>query len=256
MAAGNGSHVSGEPVLEVQDLTRAFGGVLAVSHVSFGVPAGQTLGVIGPNGSGKTTLFNLITGVMRPTQGDVRILGRSIRGLRPSDVCRLGISRTYQEVRTFASMSVLDNVAVAASFGTPGGLSARAARAKAAEIIEEVGIADLILRNPADLNLFQRKQVQLARALATSPKILLLDEQMAGLAAGQIELATAEIRAVKARYGLTLILIEHLMEAISGLADRTVVLESGRLIADGPTVDVLRQEEVLTAYLGASDAPS
>ncbi len=221
-----------------------------MSGISISFNAGETTALVGPNGSGKTTVFNLITGVLRPNSGDIRFGERSIVGLSPSTICRLGISRTYQDVRTFSLMTVLDNVAVAAAYGRPRRLNSADARCLAVEIINELGIGRLLRRTPAELNLFERKQVQLARALATAPRLLLLDEQMAGLTPREIDVAAEQIRRLQSRHGVTIVLIEHLMAAVTELAVRTIVLESGAVIADGHTSDVLTSERVQRAYLG------
>jgi branched-chain amino acid transport system ATP-binding protein len=236
-------------------VVRRFGGLAAVNDVTADFADNSITALVGPNGAGKTTVFNLITGVMRPHAGDIRFGESSIVGLRPSAICRLGIARTYQDVRTFSSMTVLDNVAVAAAFGRSRSLSAAAARAAALEVIGDLGLGRFVGRTTRDLNLFERKQVQLARALATTPRVLLLDEQMAGLTPSEMDVAVRQIRTIQERSHLTIILIEHLMSAVTDLAARTVVLDAGRVIADGPTRDVLASDQVQQAYLGrARDA--
>lgn len=238
--------------LSLSDVTCAFGGVKAVDSVSFDVYAGEPLGIVGPNGAGKTTLFNLITGVLKPSKGEIRLDGHRLTHRSASRICRLGVARTYQDVRTFSSLSVLDNVAVAASFGSGAAMSLRRSRQAAMDVIERLDMTGLADMRPSGLNLFQRKQVQLARALASRPSILLLDEHLAGLHSNELDGAVEQIKEVCSAFEVTPIVIEHVMSAILQLAERTIVLNAGRVMADGPTQSVLELKEVRDAYLGSA----
>ena len=239
-----------DPQLELKNVTKRFGGVAAVDGVTFAIGKGEILGVIGPNGAGKTTLLNCISGVYRLDDGDVRWQGASIAGLAPFRVARLGIGRTFQIVKPFTSMTVRENVVAGALFGSDEERPRLgAAFGRADSVLELVG-----LRSKADLpvsalTIPDRKRLEVARAVATRPKLLLLDEVMAGLNSVEIDDALEMVRAVH-QSGVTVVLIEHVMRVIVGVCARVVVLDVGRMLADGPPDVVLRDERVIQAYLG------
>ncbi|MGH7755903.1 MAG: ABC transporter ATP-binding protein, partial [Vulcanimicrobiaceae bacterium] len=219
--------------LRVGDVEMRFGGLLALGGVSFGVERGSVVGLIGPNGSGKTTLMNIISGVFKPTAGQVEFAGRRIADVPTSRVCTLGIARTFQVVRPFANLTVRENVAVGSMYGRDGGKRSTAqAFAAADELVEFVGLARVATRNAGDLTIPDRKRLELAKALALDPEVLLLDEVMAGLNATEVDEALALLRQVHAR-GTTLIVVEHLMKAIMSISQRVIVLAEGIVIADG-----------------------
>ena len=239
-----------EAQLELQGVTKRFGGVAAVDGVSFSVAKGEILGVIGPNGAGKTTLLNCVSGVYRLDGGDIRWQGASIAGLAPYKVARLGIGRTFQIVKPFGSMTVRENVAAGALFGSDEGRpTLREAFERADEVLELVGLGAKSAQPVSALTIPDRKRLEVARAVATRPKLLLLDEVMAGLNSVEIDDALDMVRTVHAT-GVTVVLIEHVMRVIVGVCERVVVLDLGRALVDGPPEVVLRDERVITAYLG------
>ncbi|MDR7544355.1 MAG: ABC transporter ATP-binding protein [Armatimonadota bacterium] len=233
-------------MLQTLELTKAFGGVVAVDRLSLTVEQGSIVGLIGPNGSGKTTFFNLVTGVFRPDGGQVLFKGREITGLRPHRIARLGIGRTFQIPAPFVKMTVLDNVAVGAFARTP---TMAAARRKAQEILEFVGLAPKASELVSGVTLEDRKRLELARALATEPDLLLLDEVMAGLNPAEVQAAVALVRAIRDR-GVTVMVVEHVMDAILSLCEHIVVLDSGRKIAEDRPDRIVSNEAVIRAYLG------
>lgn len=235
-------------VVECRDLARHFGGVRALDGLDLQITQGELVGLVGPNGSGKTTLVNLLTGGLRPTRGRIRIAGRDTDGLSPHTFTHVGVARTYQIPRPFESMTVRDNVAMALMFGrAPRGLAG--ARAQAREHLEFVGLDHLADALPTEINLHQRQLLEMARALATSPKVLLLDEALAGLNPAEIDNAVQVVRRIHSS-GVTIVIVEHLLRVVNQLATRVVVLDRGRLLADGQPATVMSDPAVVSAYLG------
>lgn len=235
-------------LLEVEGVSKSFGGVRAVSDVSFGVEEGELIGIMGPNGSGKTTLFNVIAGAIRPDAGRVRLHGEDITGWAPHRVCEAGIARTFQLVRPFVGLSALDNVLVGGLYGRARAGST-AARADAARLLDLVGLAGKTSLRAAQLTLMDRKRLELARALATSPHLLMLDEFMAGLNPREAESAMALIRRLQGE-GLTLLMVEHIVWALMDLSRRLIVLSAGEKIAEGTPDAVAADPTVIDVYLG------
>jgi branched-chain amino acid transport system permease protein len=239
-------------LVAVRGVTRDFGGVRALDDVSVHVAEGEIVGLVGPNGSGKTTLVNLLSGAMQPTRGAIAINGREIAGLAPHRVAHAGVARTYQIPKPFASMTVRDNVAMAVMFGRTGASLARARQA-ADHHLATVHMGHLADARPDELNLHQRQLLEMARAIAADPVVLLLDEALAGLNPAEIDDAVAVIRRIHAT-GITIILVEHLLRVLQQLATRIVVLDRGVLIADGEPAAVLSTPAVVHAYLGRQRA--
>jgi len=235
-------------ILELKGLTQRFGGLIAVNDVDLSVEAGEIVGLIGPNGAGKTTVVNLITGVFKPSSGTVTFKGRRLDGLKPYQISRMGVARTYQVVQPFPEMSVLENVMAPAIFAAGASSKAEAMRA-ADEAIDFLGLKDLRDTLASELTLAERKRLELAKSLAMKPEVLLLDEVNAGLNPAEIEVALEMIRAIAAR-GVTIILIEHLMKVVMSLCSRIVVLHHGAKIAEGKPDEITQNEKVIQAYLG------
>jgi len=233
--------------LEARGLSKSFRGLKAVSNASFEVAEGGLQALIGPNGAGKTTIFNMVAGVYAPDEGEVRFAGRRIDGLRPDQVCAAGIGRTFQIVKPFAGLSVLDNVVVGALHAFK---DASAAKKHAAEIVEKLGLGAKRDMVASSLTLPDRKRLEVARALATRPKLLLLDEVMAGLRPTECDQIVAVFRELNRSEGLTILLIEHVMRAVMALAQHIVVLHHGEVIARGAPEAVVRDPAVLESYLG------
>jgi branched-chain amino acid transport system ATP-binding protein len=237
--------------LSVDNVAMDFGGLRALDAVSFEVERGTVVGLIGPNGSGKTTLMNVISGVYRPTAGSVHFKGKRIADVPTYAVCRLGIARTFQVVKPFANLTVRENVAVGAMYGRSGRTRpTRTSFARAEELLEIVGLARVSGRQASELTIPDRKRLEVAKALALDPEVLLLDEVMAGLNATEVDEALDLLRAVNAR-GVTLIVVEHLMKAIVSISTTVVVLAEGEKIAEGAPAEVLASPRVIEAYLGA-----
>ena len=235
-------------VLEVDNLSRAFGGVQAVNGVTFALTPGEIVGLIGPNGAGKTTLVNLVTGVVSPSSGTVRFGGRDVTRQRPWQAARNGLARTFQVVQPFPEMTVLDNVAAGALFA--GRAASRAdAEAQARDHLSFVGLAYEAHRPAAALPLPGRKRLELAKSLAMKPKVLLLDEVNAGLNTGEVEQALMLMRAIADR-GITILIIEHLMKVVLTLSQRILVLHRGKLVSEGEPKAVIQDPVVIEAYLG------
>ncbi len=237
-------------LLEGHRLTRTFGGVPAVQEVDFQVTEGELVGLIGPNGAGKTTLLNLVSGLLRPDRGEIRFRGERISGLPPDRITRLGIGRTFQIVQPFPGLSVRQNVAVGALFGAqPRPRSTKEALLRSDKVLRQVGLHEKRLAPVTTLTLSDRKRLEVARALTVLPRLLLLDEVMAGLNLVEIEAAMQLVREVH-QAGVTILVIEHVMKAIMGLCSRILVLHEGRLIAEGTPQEVVRNPRVVEAYLG------
>jgi branched-chain amino acid transport system ATP-binding protein len=233
--------------LVVRGLSKRFGGLRAVQDVSFTVQENETVALIGPNGAGKTTSFNLITGFHRPDSGSVSAYGREITGLKPHDICAHGLARTFQVAKPFGAMTVLDNVMTGAFLRDK---SIHVAREKAREAIGFVGLSAREQTAARDLTTIDQRRLEMARALATQPRLLLLDEVMAGLNPSEIDQAIALIGKLSSR-GLTIIIVEHVMRAIMAVARRIVVLDHGQKIAEGTPKEIVENPEVVRAYLGS-----
>jgi branched-chain amino acid transport system ATP-binding protein len=235
------------PLLAVDGISKQFRGLRAVSNVSFAVPEGAIHALIGPNGAGKTTCFNMIAGVFRPDTGMIRLAGKNLVGKRPDQVCHAGIGRTFQLVKPFGALSLEENVAVGALAWTD---DLDEARAHARGVLGLLGMADRIEALPGAIPLPDRKRLEVARALATKPKLLLLDEVMAGLRPTETDEMVAIFQRLNAETGLTILLIEHVMRAVMALSAEIVVLHHGEVIARGTPAEITRDPEVIACYLG------
>jgi branched-chain amino acid transport system ATP-binding protein len=237
------------PILEGQGVTKYFGGLAAVSHVDFHADKGEIVGLIGPNGAGKTTLFNLISGAIPLKSGEIRFRGQKLNGLKPYQICRKGVSRTFQETKVFADMPVFQNVLMGAFFGTPTRISGAAAAKKATQALDFVELSAMAETPVKDLTLVNQKRVEVARALATKPELLLLDELMAGLNATETSEAMELVTRIRDT-GITIFMVEHVMKAIMGICERIMVLHHGEKIAEGTPQEIAANKTVIEVYLG------
>lgn len=237
-------------LLEVHDVDKHFGGLVALQGISFSVEHGETLGIMGANGAGKTTLFSLIAGHQNPTRGSILLEGQKINGMRPDQISGLGVARTFQIVRPFRGLSVLENVSSGALYGARKVRSIKRADELATAILEDVRLKDRASDLAGSLTLAGFKRLELAKALATGPKVLLLDEVMAGLTPKEVNEAISIIESCKFKYGLTVVVIEHVMRALMRMCNRIVVLDHGEMIAEGDPSQIAKDENVIKAYLG------
>ena len=236
--------------LSIRDLRKDFGGVRAVDGVSFEVPEGTILGLIGPNGAGKTTLFNLVSGYLRPTRGTVSVFGEEVTGLKPFALARRGLTRTFQVVRPFPRLTVLENVMVGALLHER---RVTAAELEARRVLALLGMEQLMELPASALTLASRKRLEIAKALALRPRLLLLDEVVSGLTESEVAATIEIIRGVQ-KNGVTIVIVEHVLRVIMGLCGRVVVLDHGKKLAEGTPAEVAADPQVVTAYLGAGDA--
>ncbi len=236
------------PLLRVQGVTKWFGGLQALSKITFDLPEGQILGLIGPNGAGKTTLFNVISGVYTPEEGRILFRGQNITGWKPYEVARTGLARTHQITRPLRGLTVLENVMVGACFGRES-CSLRQARKVAEEVLVFVRLEERCHDLAANLNVAQQKRLELARALAARPYLLLLDEVLAGLNPTEVAEMIEIVRQIRAQ-GITILIIEHVMQALMNLSDRVIVLNYGEQIAEGTPSEIASHPRVIEAYLG------
>ena len=255
--------MNGKNIIEVRNVTMRFGGVTAVSGLDMNIPEGGIVGLIGPNGAGKTTVFNVITGFYRPTEGDVVFAGRRITGMAPHAICSLGMARTFQNIRLFYNETALENVMIGrhvrrksrwwgSVLGLPGTMrEERDIREKSRQLLERIGLSAYAGEVASGLPYGAQRRLEIARALATEPKLLLLDETMAGLSGIERQDATALIRQIHAR-GVTILMIEHVMEIVMNVSDKVVVLNGGKLLMEGTPKEVASNAEVISAYLGGT----
>jgi len=236
------------PLLEIEGVEKNFGGLVAVNKVSLAIRQSETVGLLGPNGSGKTTLLNMISGAVAPSAGLIRLRGEKISSLSPHRISHKGVARTFQLVRILPSLSVRENVVTALAFGT-NPLWGDAATRLAMEKLELVGLETRALERPGNLTYIDQKRLELARALASQPALLLLDEWLAGLNPTELDASIGLIQTLKSE-GICILLVEHIMAAVRALCERSIVMNVGAVIADGPTEVVLKEDAVIKAYLG------
>ncbi len=238
------------PLLECYGVSKNFGGLVALLNVTLHVNKGEIVGLIGANGAGKTTLFNLISGFYSPSAGSIRFDGEEITGLKTHDICRKGLTRTFQIVRPFSNMTVLENVMIGDLFGVKRNRNIYQARENALSILKFTGLHEKRDALGKELTIADRKRLEMARSLATNPKLLLLDEVLAGLTSTETEDAIQLVRKIRDEIGLTILMIEHVMKAVMDLSDRVIVLHNGQKIAEGKANEVAQNPQVIEAYLG------
>jgi branched-chain amino acid transport system ATP-binding protein len=236
-------------ILEGKGVTKYFGGLAAVSNVDFHVEQGEAFGLIGPNGAGKTTVFNLISAALTPKSGTIRFKGKEITGLKPYKICRMGVARTFQTVKVFPDLPALSNVILGLHFGVSANMSSGEKAQKAAELLDFVGLSKVKMTPAKDLTLANQKRLEVARALATGPDLLLLDELMAGLNPTELAQAMELVTRIRDK-GITIIMIEHVMKAIMNVCERIMVLHHGAKIAEGTPQEIATSEKVIRVYLG------
>ncbi len=239
--------------LRVEGLCKSFGGLMAVSNLNFHVQEGEILGLIGPNGSGKTTTLNLLTGFLKPDSGSIVFRGEHVAGLPRYRMSQKGVARTFQLTKTFFAFTALQNVTVGRAYGQEPASGLRRAAVESRQILERVGLEDKAEVVAKDLTLMERKMLELARALAVRPRLLLLDELMAGLNPGEIEDACCLIRQIR-ESGITIVVVEHIVQAICGVSDRIIVLNMGEQIAEGSPDEIVQDRHVIEVYLGKAYA--
>ena len=236
-------------LLSIDNLSKSFGGLLAINNLTFSINQGEIVGLIGPNGAGKTTVFNLITGVMKPSSGKITFDGEDITHMPAHKICQKGIARTFQLVRTFNMLTPLENVMAGRAYGSKPAHNIKQARMEAEEILELTGLAVKHVLSAAMLGLVDRKRLEIARALATKPRVMLLDEMFAGLNASEIDASISLVKSIRDS-GISLIVVEHVMKVIMGISDRVVVLNLGAKIADCSPQEITSNAQVVEAYLG------
>ena len=240
------------PFLDCREISKTFGGIEALAHIDLKVEPNSITGVIGPNGAGKTTLFNIISGALLPTAGDVIFRGKKISGMGPARVCRLGVARTYQLVRPFNSLSAIENVLIGLGFGRAKPMAKKDRVAEALRILKMVGLENKMNHVAEGLTLVEKKHLEIARALATAPELLLLDEVVSGLNPTEISQTIETIQQIR-RSGVTIIMIEHILKVVMALCERVVVINYGVQIAEGTPEEVVTNEAVIEAYIGKFD---
>ena len=239
-------------LLEIDRVGKRFGGLTALADVSFQVPEGAIVGVMGANGAGKTTLFSLIAGNARPSSGEIRFAGRSLVGLRPDEVCRLGVARTFQIVKPFPALTVMENLRTAAMFGHANHRTAASADAASQSVLQELGLADVADQRASTLTLSGQKRLEIARALASGARLVMLDEVMAGLTPTEVQQMLQTLRRLHESRRLTLLVIEHVMKALMALCENIVVLHHGQLIAQGTPEQIGNDPQVQAVYFGGA----
>jgi len=240
-------------LLAVEKLNKSFGGLKAVNNLDFAVSEGEIVGLIGPNGSGKTTTLNLLTGFLKPDRGSIKFNGLEVAGYSRNKVCHCGMARTFQLIKPFLELSAVQNVMVGRAFGADPTKNLTDAERDSMQVLEIVGLTEKAHTLAKDLTLMQRKRLELARALATKPKLLLLDELMAGLNHAETDAAMDTIREIRNK-GITILIVEHIVKAIMGLSDSIIVLNMGEKIAEGTAQEIMYDDRVIDVYLGKSHA--